>query len=355
MIQIDNAIHSAILNTSARDETLLTENVGPAHNFSGIIGDSPEMNKIFRLVKLVAPSDSTVVILGETGTGKELIARAIHNNSPRKEKLMIKVNCAALPAHLIESELFGHERGAFTGATERRLGKFELANHGTLFLDEVGEMPLELQVKLLRALQEREIERIGGMATIKVNIRVIVATNRDLEREVSEGRFRSDLYYRLNTFPITLPTLRQRREDIPLLADYFIRRFSKKANKDINTLSNTALQDLLQYNWPGNVRELEHVIERSILFSTGGTLKHIHRPEAKETLQKLSLSEDYIPRTMDEQERDHILRTLNYCNGKIAGKAGAAGVLDIPPTTLHSKMRRLGISKAHIRAESFSS
>jgi transcriptional regulator with GAF, ATPase, and Fis domain len=354
MMQVEKATHSAILNDPSEEETIPTGNIEATRNFSGIIGEGPEMNRIFELIQLVAPSESTVVILGETGTGKELIARAIHNNSPRKDKMMVKVNCAALPAHLIESELFGHERGAFTGATDRRLGKFELANRGTLFLDEIGEMPLDLQVKLLRALQEKEIERIGGMATIKVDIRIIVATNRDLEKEVSEGRFRSDLYYRLNTFPITLPALRQRREDIPLLADYFIRRFSKKANKNINRLSNAALQDLLQYAWPGNVRELEHVIERSILFSTAGTLKQIYLPEAKVTLRKLNLSDVYIPRTMDEQERDHILRTLDYCNGKIAGTAGAAAILDLPPTTLHSKMRRLGISKAHIGVESSS-
>jgi formate hydrogenlyase transcriptional activator len=305
------------------------------------------MQKTFRLVAQVAPSDSTVLILGETGTGKELVARAIHNSSPRKNKLMVKVNCAALPANLIESELFGHERGSFTGATERRLGKFELANNGTLFLDEIGEMPLELQVKLLRALQEKEIERVGGRSTIKVDVRIIAATNRDLEKEMAEGRFRSDLYYRLNIFPIVLPPLRDRKDDISSLALYFIQRFAKKSGKDIARLNNKALQELTTYSWPGNIRELEHLIERSVLLTSGDTIKQIHLPSHNPQLLPTVASEEFILKTIDENERDFILKTLKYCNGRIGGESGAARILGVPTSTLNSKMKRLGIRKEH--------
>ena len=329
------------------EKIYLKEEIETTLNYAEIVGESPVMQKIFRLVAQVAPSDSTVLILGETGTGKELIARAIHNNSPRKNKLMIKVNCAALPANLIESELFGHERGSFTGATDRRLGKFELANNGTLFLDEIGEMPIDLQVKLLRALQEREIERVGGSTTIKVNVRVIAATNRDLEKEMLEGRFRKDLYYRLNIFPIDLPPLRSRKEDIPLLALYFIQRFAKKAGKDIQTLNNRALQELVQYKWPGNIRELEHLIERSVLLATGNTIKQVHLPADKQ--QNVVTEEaEFVIKTIDEHERDFILNTLKYCSGRIGGNGGAAMLLGIPTSTLNSKIKRLGIRKEHI-------
>lgn len=317
-------------------------------DFSEIIGDSPEMQKTFRFVAQVAPSDSTVLILGETGTGKELIARAIHNNSPRKGKPMIKVNCAALPASLIESELFGHERGSFTGAFERRIGKFEMANNGTLFLDEIGDMPPELQVKLLRALQEKEIERLGGKGTIHVNVRIIAATNRDLEKEMEEGRFRCDLFYRLNIFPIELPPLRDRREDIPLLAAHFVRLLSKKSGKEIMTLSDLALQELMRYRWPGNIRELEHLIERSVLLCTGNTLKQIHLPSPKSNTLVKSAGKEVEIKTIDENERDHILHMLKYCKGRIAGEGGAAEILGVPPSTLNSKIKRLGIRREHI-------
>lgn len=330
------------------EKIYLKEEIETAHNYSEIVGDSPTMKKIFHMVSQVAPSDSTVLILGETGTGKELIARAIHNGSPRKNKLMVKVNCAALPANLVESELFGHERGSFTGATDRRIGKFELANGGTLFLDEIGEMPLELQVKLLRALQEKEIERVGGRSTIKVDVRIIAATNRDLEKEMGEGRFRSDLYYRLNIFPISLPPLRERREDIPQLASHFIQRFAKKAGRNITALSNSALQELIQYNWPGNIRELEHLIERSILQAPGNTLKHIHLPQPRQSNLPASPKESFVVRTIDENERDFIMKTLKYCCGRIAGEGGAAQLLGVPPSTLNSKMKRLGIRREHI-------
>ena len=330
------------------EKIYLKEEIETAHNHSDIVGDSSAMQKTFRLVSQVAPSDSTVLVLGETGTGKELIARAIHNGSPRRHKLMVKVNCAALPANLVESELFGHERGSFTGATDRRLGKFELANGGTLFLDEIGEMPLELQVKLLRALQEREIERVGGRVTIKVDVRIIAATNRDLEKEMGEGRFRSDLYYRLNIFPISLPPLRERREDIPQLASHFIQRFAKKAGRSITALNNSALQELIQYNWPGNIRELEHLIERSILQAPGNTLKHIHLPQPRQSILPASSRESFVVRTIDENERDFIMKTLKYCCGRIAGEGGAAQLLGVPPSTLNSKMKRLGIRREHI-------
>jgi transcriptional regulator with GAF, ATPase, and Fis domain len=329
------------------EKIYLKEEIETTLNYGEIVGESPVMQKTFRLVAQVAPSDSTVLILGETGTGKELIARAIHNNSPRKNKLMVKVNCAALPANLIESELFGHERGSFTGATDRRLGKFELANNGTLFLDEIGEMPLDLQVKLLRALQEREIERVGGNTTIKVNVRVIAATNRDLETEMQEGRFRGDLYYRLNIFPIELPPLRHRKEDIPLLASYFINRFAKKAGKEILTLSTGALQEMIQYRWPGNIRELEHLIERSVLLASGDTIRQVHLPAGKQHNVKAEEAE-FVIKTIDEHEREFILKTLKYCNGRIAGKGGAAILLGVPTSTLNSKIKRLGIRKEHI-------
>jgi len=329
------------------EKIYLKEEIETTLNYSDIVGESAVMQKTFRLVSQVAPSDSTVLILGETGTGKELIARAIHNSSPRKNKLMVKVNCAALPANLIESELFGHERGSFTGATERRLGKFELANQGTLFLDEIGDMPLELQVKLLRALQEKEIERVGGRNTIKVDVRIIAATNRDLEKEMAAGRFRTDLFYRLNIFPITLPALRERKEDIPNLALYFIERFAKKSGKEINTFSNKALQELINYHWPGNIRELEHLIERSILLTNGDTIKQIHLPNQSQQAIRPEPEDDFVIKTIDENERDYILKTLKYCNGKIGGQHGAASLLGVPTSTLNSKMKRLGIKKDH--------
>jgi transcriptional regulator with GAF, ATPase, and Fis domain len=329
------------------EKTYLKEEIETTQNQTEIVGNSPEVQNIFRLVTKVAASDSTVLILGETGTGKELIARAIHNNSPRKNKLMIKVNCAALPANLIESELFGHERGSFTGATERRLGKFELANNGTLFLDEIGEMPLELQVKLLRALQEKEIERVGGKNTIKIDVRIIAATNRDLEQEMNEGRFRSDLYYRLNIFPITLPPLRERRDDIPLLASHFILWFAKKSGKKITNCSNRILQELMAYHWPGNIRELEHLIERSVLLAPGNTLNQIDLPVQREVSTSKLGKEEVIVKTIDENEHDHIIKILKYCKGKIAGEGAAAELLGVPPSTLNSKIKRLGIKKEY--------
>jgi len=315
--------------------------------YGEIIGSGPEMQKVYLLMSQVAFANSAVLLQGETGTGKELIARAIHNGSPRKSKLMVKVNCAALPASLIESELFGHERGSFTGATERRLGKFELAHNSTLFLDEIGEMPLDLQVKLLRALQEKEIERVGGKGTIKVDVRIIAATNRDLQQEVLDGKFRKDLYYRLNVFPITLPPLRDRLEDIPLLTAHFIERLSRSTGKKIVNISQKALSELLAYNWPGNVRELEHLLERSILLTNGNTIKEIYLPvtERKELMN--SVTDDFV-KSLEDNERDYILSVLRKCNGKIFGFGGAAERLNIPASTLNSKIIKLGIKKDHL-------
>ncbi|WP_260607605.1 sigma-54-dependent Fis family transcriptional regulator [Chitinophaga polysaccharea] len=323
----------------------LREQIKTIYNFSEIVGNGTEMQKVYRLITQVAASSSTVLLLGETGTGKELIARAIHNASPRKSKLMVKVNCAALPPHLIESELFGHEKGAFTGAIDRRIGKFELANNSTLFLDEIGEMPPELQVKLLRVLQERELERVGGKNTIKIDVRIIAATNRNLEAEVQAGRFRSDLYYRLNVFPIHLPPLRDRLEDIEPLANAFIAKFSKNIGKKVTGISAKVLKQLKSYDWPGNVRELEHQIERGILLSEDDTLKEIHLPQRGHNGQD-GQAPPVSARTLEQIERTHIIEVLKRCSGKISGVGGAAEILEIPGTTLHSKMKKLKISKA---------
>lgn len=318
----------------------------PAH-IPGMIGQTDALKKISFLIKQVAYTDSTVMILGETGTGKELAARAIHLSSPRKKMPMVKVNCAALPQNLIESELFGHEKGSFTGALERRIGKFELAHNSTLFLDEIGELPLELQGKLLRALQEKEIERIGGKATIKVDIRIIAATNRDLENEVASGRFREDLFYRLNIFPISLPALRHRLHDIELLARHFINHYSIRFNKQINYISESALMSLQAYDWPGNVRQLEHLIERSVLLAESETIENITLPQPKvRTSNALNTGGDKV-KTIQENEREHILAILRLCHGRINGENGAAMMLGVPPSTLASKMKKLSIGKEH--------
>jgi len=323
------------------------EQMTPLCNFPGVIGNCLEMQKMYSLISMVAPSNSTVLLLGETGTGKEVAARSIHNLSRQKGKKMITVNCAALPANLVESELFGHERGSFTGATERRLGKFELANGGTLFLDEIGELGLDLQVKLLRALQEKEIERVGGKGIIKTNVRVIAATNKNLEKEMADGRFRSDLYYRLNIFPISLPPLRERKNDIPLLAMHFVRRYNQECGKSINSICSRVLQSLVNYPWPGNIRELQHLIERSVLLAEGDTIKHVLLPSPIHAGFIHNDEIQSIHKTIDENEREHIHKVLKYCDGRIAGVAGAAHILGVPTTTLHSKMKRLGIRRDH--------
>jgi formate hydrogenlyase transcriptional activator len=329
------------------EKSYLQEEINIVHHHSEIIGQSQSLKSIFHLIDQVAASDSTVLILGETGTGKELVARAIHSHSPRSGKLMVKINCAALPANLAESELFGHEKGSFTGAAERRIGKFELAHNGTLFLDEVGELSLELQVKLLRALQEKEIERIGGKTIIKTNVRILAATNRNLLKEVEKGNFRSDLYYRLNVFPITVPPLRERTEDIPFLTSYFIERISRKTGRDVKAISKSALKKLIAYSWPGNIRELEHLIERSLLLNSGNIIREIHLPRINHIKHGDTEAEHPI-KTIDENERDHILFILKRCNGKISGTGGAAELLNIPATTLNSKIKKLKIRREHV-------
>jgi DNA-binding NtrC family response regulator len=315
--------------------------------FEGIIGKSPQLLNVFDHIMQVAPSDSSVLITGESGTGKERIADCIHRLSPRKQESIIKINCAALPINLIESELFGHEKGAFTGAMDKRIGKFELAHQGTIFLDEIGEMPLETQVKLLRVLQEKEIERIGGKAPIKVNVRIIAATNRNLEKEVAEGRFRLDLYYRLNVFPIQLPPLRERKDDIVLLAQHFLRFCATKNGRVITGISDAALASLQAYSWPGNIRELENLIERSVLLTKGTTIENIPLPVTHQPTAASTTSDRPI-KTIEENEREHILAVLAQCGGRIRGKGGAAEILGVPPTTLASKMIKLGIKRYHM-------
>ena len=332
-----------------KEKLYLQEEINDVYNYQEIIGSGPALQQVFQRVSQVAKSDSSVLILGETGTGKELLARAIHNQSNRKDQLMVKVNCAALSPHLIESELFGHERGSFTGATDRRIGKFELAAGGTLFLDEIGEMPLDLQVKLLRVLQEKEIERVGGKAVIRTDVRIISATNRQLWHEVQAGRFRSDLYYRLNVFPITMPPLRDRNEDISALVDHFIARYSRKIGKKISGVSTEVLSGLKAYYWPGNIRELEHLIERTVILTQDSFIQHIDMPaphlvENPEP-QIVASPEDTRVKTIDEIEREHIVFVLKKCHGKVSGAGGAAEFLQIPSTTLNSKMKRLNIQR----------
>ena len=312
--------------------------------FENIIGTSSLLLNVFDLITQVSPADTSVLILGESGTGKERIADCIHNLSPRRNKPFIKVNCAALPSTLIESELFGHEKGAFTGAHERRTGKFQQANEGTIFLDEIGEMPVDLQVKLLRVLQEKEIEPIGSKAPIKVNLRVIAATNRNLEKEVAEGRFRLDLYYRLNVFPIEMPSLRERIDDISALAHHFINIYNRKSGKKITGISDRVLKNMMAYNWPGNIRELENLIERGVLLTKGTIIEDISLPVIQKKDSSTDTHNSHM-KTIHENERDYIITVLKKCNGRIWGSGGAAEVLNIPPSTLKSKMKKLGIQK----------
>jgi formate hydrogenlyase transcriptional activator len=322
----------------------LQEEIETTNNYSEIVGASRVMGSLFHMVSQVAGTSSSVLIQGETGTGKELLARAIHSTSPRRDKMMVKINCAALPPNLIESELFGHERGSFTGATERRIGKFELANNSTLFLDEIGELPVDLQVKLLRALQEKEIERVGGSTVIKTNVRIIAATNRDLKQEIKLGNFRSDLFFRLNVFPIFIPPLRDRKEDINLLAMHFLNKHAKKCGKKNLGFSSRAMKQLNAYDWPGNVRELEHLVERSILLTSQPIIHNINLPNTENKEVDTHLKVNRI-KTIDEIEREHILYVLRHCKGKVSGIGGAAQALNIPSTTLGSKIKRLGITK----------
>jgi DNA-binding NtrC family response regulator len=348
IVAVESIIGIEIKNKTNSSETIdrpePSGNLVRIKEFEGIIGSSHLLLNVFDHITQVASSDTSVLILGDSGTGKERIADCVHNLSPRKNKPFVKVNCAALPSTLIESELFGHEKGSFTGAMEKRIGKFERADQGTIFLDEIGEMPLELQVKLLRVLQEKYIERIGSREVTKVNVRIIAATNRNLEKEVAEGRFRLDLYYRLNVFPISLPALQERPEDIPLLADHFIKYYNRKAGKKITGLSDKVLKSMVAYHWPGNIRELENIIERSVLLAKGTIIDDILIPTSQKKNDSINYQSSHI-KTIHENERDHIISVLKKCNGRIWGVGGAAEMLNVPPSTLKSKMKKLGIEK----------
>jgi len=325
----------------AAENIYLQEEIKTQHNFEEIITKSEVFTKVLGKIEQVASTDSTVLILGETGTGKELISRAIHNISRRSDRPLVKVNCAAIPVNLIESELFGHEKGAFTGALSQRIGRFELADGGTIFLDEIGDLPIDLQTKLLRVLQEGEFERLGSSKTIKVDVRVISATNRDLEKAIEEGNFRQDLYYRLNVFPIQCPPLRAREGDIPLLVNHFVKKFSTKLGKKIEKVPQKVLSTLEAYSWPGNVRELENVIERAVIVTSDTTLSIDEGfvPHAKEK------SKAQKTNTLGELERNHILKALEACDWVIEGRRGAAARLEIPPSSLRDRMKKHTIQK----------
>jgi formate hydrogenlyase transcriptional activator len=328
-----------------RNENLaLREEIDKTSMFEEIVGASPVLRAVLARVAKVAPTDSTVLVTGETGTGKELIARAIHKRSPRASRAFVSVNCAAVPPALIASELFGHEKGAFTGASQRRLGRFELADGGTLFLDEIGELPSETQSALLRVLQEREFERVGGRQAIRTDVRVIAAANRDLQAGIGAGTFRSDLFYRLNVFPIEMPPLRDRPEDIPLLVEYFVNRYARKAGKKIRGVSQKSLELLQAYPWPGNIRELQNVIERSVIVCDTETFSVDESWLSREKLPS-PLAARTLSRWPGTQEREMIEAALAATRGRVSGPSGAAAKLGLPPSTLESKIRSLRINK----------
>jgi len=367
-IAIDNALAyqeiSELRDKLAQEKVYLEEQIRSEMGFEQIIGSSATLKHVLELVETVAPSDSTVLLLGETGTGKELIARAVHERSRRKDRTFVKLNCAAIPTGLLESELFGHEKGAFTGAIAQKAGRMELADQGTLFLDEVGDIPIEIQPKLLRALQEREFERLGSTHTRKVNVRLVAATHRDLERMITEREFRSDLFYRLNVFPIRIPPLRDRKEDIPLLVGYFVQKFAKQMQKRIDTIPVATMKGLAAWDWPGNIRELENFIERAVILTRGKTLEaplsELRKIEKNEPARTAaSKTEDDIARIVKEtiaslkgkgaegeharKQHDEIVRVLTECKGRVGGADGAAVRMGISRTTLISRMKRLGI------------
>jgi formate hydrogenlyase transcriptional activator len=344
-IAVDNArAHEEIgllKDRLSKEKLYLEEEIRSQHNFGEVVGNSPALRQVLKQVEIAAPSDATVLILGETGTGKELIARALHRLSARHENNFIKLNCAAIPTGLLESELFGHEKGAFTGAISQKIGRLELADKGTVFLDEIGEISLELQPKLLRALQDHEFERLGGVRTIKVNVRVIAATNRDLATAVTDHQFRRDLYYRLNVFPIRLPALHERPGDIPLLVRYFVQKFARRMGKTIESIPAELVQQLERWHWPGNIRELENFLERSVILTQG---KVLYAP-----LAELRMVPDQNRNfgTLEEIEREYIVRMLREAGGIIAGVRGAAARLGMKRTTLQSRMQKLGITRDH--------
>jgi formate hydrogenlyase transcriptional activator len=365
LTQIANQVAIAVENALAfgeirelkdqlsKEKLYLEDEIRTEMNFAQIIGNSASLRKVLKHVETVAPTDSTVLIYGETGTGKELIARAIHDLSPRRSKPFVKLNCAAIPTGLLESELFGHEKGAFTGAIAQRSGRFEVADGGTIFLDEIGEIPLELQTKLLRVLQEREFERLGSSRTLRTNARLIAATNRDLEAMVSEQKFRSDLFFRVNVFPVHVPPLRERQGDIPLLVRHFTQEFSRHMKKVIETIPSAALDALCRYQWPGNIRELQNVIERAVIISTGPTLSvdvsDLKFPKAshaiEETTSLKSPTTGGLHDVLEQSERQQILRALEQCNWVVAGLNGAAALLGMKRSTLQQRIRKLGIAR----------
>jgi transcriptional regulator with GAF, ATPase, and Fis domain len=344
------------------ENVYLKEEIRVASNFGEMIGESEALTKVLRQAEQVAPLDTTVLILGETGTGKELLAHAIHTRSPRAKRPLIKVNCAALPGDLIESELFGHEKGAFTGATAKRTGRFEIANSGTIFLDEVGELPLDLQTKLLRVLQEGEFEPVGSNRTVRVNVRVIAATNRNLQDAVRQGLFRSDLYYRLSIFPITLPPLRERRKDIPILVKHFVNEIGRKFGKQIDTIPKETMSALQNYPWPGNIRELRNVIERAMIISEEGELRLLDSFESLplEVAETKAFAAGFAAidlkvdrgETLEENQYNLILNTLKKSYWRVEGPYGAAAVLNIHPSKLRSLMKKLGIERPRIKTQS---
>jgi formate hydrogenlyase transcriptional activator len=340
-IAIENALtYQKIEELNAKlseEKVYLEEEIRTEVDFEGIVGQSPGLRHVLRLVETVGPTDTTVLLVGETGTGKERIARAIHDRSLRKDRTFVKLNCAAIPSGLLESELFGHERGAFTGAISQKIGRFELADQGTLFLDEVGDIPLELQPKLLRALQEQEFERLGSTKTKKVDARLVAATNRDLELMIEEKQFRRDLYYRLNVFPIRIPPLRERSEDIPLLVRYFTQKYARRMNRQIDTIPAVALRKLVRWHWPGNVRELENLVERAVVL-TQGTALAISVPELTGRAAALALT-----KSDSVAEQDRIVRILKETNGRVGGPNGAAVRMGLKRTTLITRMKKLGI------------
>jgi DNA-binding NtrC family response regulator len=347
---VDQAINRGrqmeqLKNKPAEEEKISEDALRSEISFSEIVGQSAALRRALKEVETVASTDSTVLIYGETGTGKELIARAIHNLSLRRSNPFVKLNCAAIPTGLLESELFGHEKGAFTGAIAQRIGRFELANRGTIFLDEIGDIPLELQPKLLRVLQEREFERLGSTRTLHTDARLIAATNSDLAEKVNEKRFRSDLYYRLNVFPIVVPPLRERREDIPLLVRHFVQKYTHRIKKPIETIPSAAIDALSEYEWPGNVRELEHFIERAVILSPGSELQPPLAELAYQNPPSAIAAAESDSTTLREAEREHIMRTLKDTNWTIGGPAGAAARLGMKRTTLHSLVKRLGIDR----------
>jgi formate hydrogenlyase transcriptional activator len=342
-IALENALEFSELSESkerlAEEGLYLRDEIRTEHHFEDILGNSSGLRQVLRQVETVAPNDTTVLIQGETGTGKELVARAIHALSSRQDNIFVKLNCAAIPLGLLESELFGHERGAFTGAISRKVGRFEIAHKGTLFLDEVGDIPLELQPKLLRVLQEQEFERLGGTRSIRTDVRLVAATNRDLGRMVEQGTFRADLYYRLNVFPIHIPALRERRDDIPILVRYFVDKFAKSMNRKITRIPESVMDTLVRYAWPGNIRELQNFIERAVILTEGAALR-APLAELRESKSKGSPGA-----TLKEVERKHVLQVLRDTDWILGGPTGAAARLGIPRTTLIYRMRRLGIER----------